>query len=449
MPTVPTAIMTRPWANLSGMQVYSFRISQQVNGGISWDATVPGWFGDPVSLGEATLAGTKTWVLMIGDGKGYTYTSPPLVACTGIRWIYNNSGGQETQLTGTDLTTWKLSQPHQSLPTFRNLMANTIISAIGTAANVSIVAPTLGFSVAEEDIKQSNWWDALNRMAEVDVANWLIDSTGNLMLVPLQWTGENCSPTPESVEYFHDPSKRVTGFTVVKRTSHYNSAAAAVDRSYAFNSVGWKIQQLRAPVVNPTVIDRSTTGACQLIGFWTGNPNDPASQLVKFFSMGVDLTGITFGTPVTATGKPATYMALSVVAGVPPFDQAPVQARVEVSGSSPPNIEGIKLPGLDLSFTQVVGTISGAGARPGPVRNEPLYPSAAWVVARAAGLLYEANKQAQRVQISGPIDCTVRVGGRLTLALPQSVPASRIEKVEHSGTADGFTTSASAYVIPW
>ena len=439
------AISTRPWCSLSGLQVYNFSVANQVNGGVQWSATTPGWVGDPVTVGEATLAGTQTWSMVIGDGRGYVYTSPPLVACTGIRWVYSASGGEETQLTGTDLTTWKLSQPHQSLPTFRNLQANTIIDAISAASGVHIVAPQLNFSVAEEDVKQSNWWDPLNRIAEVAVSNWIIDASGSLRLVPLEWTGETVHPTPESVEYFHDPSKRVTGFVVCKRTSHHQATSEAIDRSYGWNSTGWKIQQLRGPIMNPIVSDRSTGGSCQTVGFWTANPNDPGSELVAFYPMGITITAMSV--PVTAQNKAATYMALSVAAGVPPWDQAPIQARLEVSGSTPPTVEGAIMEGLDLSFTVTVGVISGPGSRPGPVRNESMYPSAQWVTARANGLLYEANKEASKVQISSAIDCSLVVGGRLEMTLPRTVPAARIERVEHSGSAEGFSSSASAYVI--
>lgn len=434
-------IRTKPWARLNGYDLLTWRITQEVNRGIQWSVTLP------AGINPVTVAAPE-YVLEVGDGRGYTYTSPPLVAKTGNEFSYSVDGGDSGMLSGRDKASWTLSQPNQSLATFRNYQASIILATIASTAGVTIDAPLLDFNVAEEDVKQSNWWDPMNRIAEVACCNWIVSAGGVLRLVPIRWTGATVDFLPESVRWYYDESRKITGFTVNKRTSHYQEKVATVDRYYTFDSAGYKILQLRAGVLNPVAIDHSTIGGCSNVGFWTGDPNSEGSQLISFAVMGVVDTTINYPTPTAPTGL-ATWMSLSVSKANPPYDSAPVTARLEVQGSTPPTIPGKDLAGVDLGFTTTVGTIRGDGARPGPVRNESLYPSKAYVDAHAEELLYEANKQANTVQVSGPIDCTVRLGGRLTLAIPTAVPAARIERIEHSGNIDGFTTSMSGFVIPW
>jgi len=437
---------TVPSCFLSGLPVKTWALIQAVNLGWSWEALVPAWVGDPVTLGEATLSGSQVWSMRLLDGRGWSSTSPPLVACTGIDWLYGD--GQElVQLSGTDLTTWKLSQPHQSLPTFRNLYANTVIATIAAAAGVHIVAPQLNFAIAEEDVKQSNWWDPLHRIAEVAVSNWIVDCSGTLRLVPLQWTAEAVYYKPKSVSYRHIPEKRVTGFVINKRTSHY-TADVVPDKPYTWDTPGVKVQQLRVPVVNPQCQDLSTLGSIGSVGFWDEDPSKAGSRLIKFCSLGDNSYGAILTVPVNGTG-PAKYMTLVVYPASPPLDVQPVTAKLRVSGSTPPAVAGLAMPGLDLAFTATVGIIKGQGVRPGPVRNEALYPSKAWVEANANRLLYEANKAASQVDASDAIDCTACLCGRLLMNLPRTVPAARIERIEERGSAEEFSTSLQGFVIPW
>jgi len=434
-------IRTKPWARLNGYDILTWRISQEVNRGISWSATLPAGI-DPVALAA------DEYVLEIGDGRGFSYTSPALVAKTGNEFSYSIEGGESGALSGRDKISWTLSQPNQSLPTFKNYRANAIINTIAATAGIAVDAPLLDFNVAEEDVKQSNWWDPLNRIAEVACCNWIVSSAGILKLVPIKWTGEPVDFLPESCRWAYDESRIITGFTVNKRTSHYQDKVATVDRYYTWDSAGYKFQQLRAGVLNPVAIDKSTIGSCSNVAFWDGNPNDEKSKIVSFQVLGVVDTTIHYP-PATAPSSLATWMSLSVAKAAAPYDTAPVTARLEVQGSTPPVIPGKDLANVDLGFTTTVGTIRGEGARPGAVRNEALYPSKAWVDARATELLYESNKGANTVSASGPIDCRARLGGRLTLTIPTSIPVARIERIEHSGSIEGFSTSINGFVIPW
>ena len=435
-------MIANPSAYLNGMPVTDWSITTNINGGVQWSATIPQYIGSPVGYVN------QIYRLDVMDGRGYSYQSPPLITATGFNYDLDVPGNAEsTLLTGWDLTTWKLSQAHQSLPTFKNFQANSVIQAIATASGVAINAPTLNFYVAEEDVKQSNWWDPLNRIAEVACCNWIIDQAGVLKLVPVRWTGENCNFLPERLQYTYDQSKQITGFTIVKSTSHYQ-AGVLPSRYYDFTTPGFKNQELRVPLTNPIAIDRSTIGAVQLVGFWTADPTSPSSgaQLTAFWvSGGISGTGVGLPTPVG--GLTAKFFTCTVADASGLYAGLPLTAKLEISGSTPKDTAGVGLPGIDLSFTATVGTISGVNARPGPVRNEPLYPSKAYVLAHAADLLYEVNKPFHKVAASGPIDCTACLGAKLLPICEHPIPPSRIESVTHSGSGSSASTSISAFVL--
>lgn len=429
-----------PAANLNGMPVTDWSITCNINGGVQWSATVPYWIGSPLSFTN------QIYRLDIFDGRGYSYQSPPLMTTTGFDYELDvTSSSESTVLTGWDQTTWMLSQPHQSQPTFKNSSAGGVIAAISAASGVRIIAPGIGFSVAEEDLKQTNWWDPLNRIAEVACGNWIIDHSGNLRLVPVRWVSGICYFEPEKLSYICDQSKQVTGFTVVKSTSHYQSNVLP-SRYYSFTSPGYKVQEIRAPITNPIAIDRSTLGGIQLVGFWTADPSSPTSgaQLTAFWSLtGLDSVGL----PTIINGLTARFFTCMVGDATGLFAGLPLTAKLEISGSTPKDVAGIALGGVDLAFTTTVGVVKGVGARPGAVRNEPLYPSKAYVQGLSADLLYEVNKQFRKVTVSGPLDCTAILGAKLMPVCEHSIPASRIESVTHSGNASSATTSISAFVL--
>lgn len=340
---------------------------------------------------------------------------------------------------------WKLTQPNQSLPTFRNLNASAVVATIANSAGVSISAPSLNFQVAEEDVKQSNWWDPLLRIAEVACGNWVVRES-SLILVPFKWTGETINFKPTSAEESINSHKNITGFVVNKRTSHYQSKE--VSRYYSFDSPGYKIVELRAPINSAHAIDRSTIGTCTLIGFWNGHPNQGKSQMIGFQSMG-DGDGAFLSTPIGGPG-PATHMTLSVKEPSDPNLAAMgIAAKVEVAGSTPLTVPGADSLDLDLGFTVTVGTVTGPGARPGAVRNEALYPSAAYVAEKAQELLWEANKGNHTMSFAGYLDCTVRAGCRIRPVVEDTYSDSKAYSVTHSGSSGGLQTQITSYKIPW
>ena len=431
-----------PAAYLNGIDVTDWSITCNINGGVQWSATVPYWIGSPLGFAN------QQYRLDILDGRGYSYQSPPLMTTTAFNYeldLANNS--ESTILSGWDVTTWKLSQSHQSQPTFKNAQAGSVIAAISKASGVSIIAPGLGFSIAEEDIKQSNWWDPLNRIAEVACSNWIIDSSGSLRLVPVRWFSDACYFEPEKLSYIYDQSKQITGFVVVKATSHYQ-AGVLPSRYYDFTSPGFKVQELRVPLTLPIAVDRSTLGGVQLVGFWTADPTSPTSgaQLTAFWPLG-GISGGQVGLPPVVVGLTAKFFTCSVADATGLFAGLPLTAKLEISGSTPSNTAGAGLPGVDLAFTTTVGVVKGLAARPGPVRNEPLYPSKAYVLAHSADLLYEANKQFHKVTASGPIDCSAILGSKFLPICEHAIPASRVESVTHSGNSSSATTSVSAFVL--
>lgn len=425
-------IRSKPWANIAGQQLRNFSITEQLNGAVTWSAELSGRYDD-----------TFTGVLTIGDGLGYVYTSPPLVAKTGARY---SSVTKSTVLSGLDLWSWMLSQPNQSLPTFRNTTAQVIVKAISTASGVPIEATDLNFNIAEEDIKQSNWFDPVLRYCEVACKNTIIKPQG-IVAVPFRWTAETIDfRVSDTCEENINSARDITGFVVNKRTSQYQEAE--VSRYYTFDSPGYKVVALRAPVELARAVDRSTLGACTLIGFWNGPPNVGTSKLLGFQSMG-DADGAYLTTPIGGTG-PATHMTLSVKEPSDPNLAAlGIAAKVEVLGSTPKTVPGADQIDLDLGFTATVGVITGPNARPGPVRNEPLYPSASWVTAHEQELLWEANKGNHSMNFGGSVDCGVRLGCRVRPLVEDTYPDSKIYTFTHSGDRSGFRTRIGSYKIPW
>lgn len=426
------ATQRRPvWVTLNGLPIRSASITEQINGPTSWTAEISGRYDD-------SFAG----VIRAYDGD-FVYTSPTLKACTGARY---SSVTKTTTLSGLDLVSWKLSQPNQSLPTTRNSTLFGLISLIQSATGISIQKPTINLPVAEEDLKQENWWAALLRYAEVSCCNLLIRED-SIVFAPFQWTGERIGfrPTTQCEENINS-SKNVTGFVINKRTSHHQ--AKSVDRYYSFDSRGYKVVELRAPVDLPVGKDVSTLGSCTLVGFWAGHPNNVGSRMIAFQSMG-DADGAFLTTPIIGPG-PATHMTLSVKEPIDANLQAlGIAAKIEVSGSTPQTVPGAEQPDLDLGFTYTVGTVTGPNARPGPVRNEPLYPSAAYCALHSNELLWEANKNNHQQFYTGAFDGTVRAGCRIYPIVEDFYPDGKAYSVTHNFGSPIFTTSISCHKIQW
>lgn len=429
-------IVTRPCVRLNGSAVMSGYLVQEINRGWAWQATVAGYLGRPDQIAQAQ------YLLQILDGRGGGRTSPLLHA--GIdATVKIGPGGITTTIGGSDITTWKLSQPGQSLPTFRKCSANYVLQTIASHTGIQIVAPDLGYQLHEEDVKQSNWWDVLARIAEVGLCNIVIDAGGSVRLVPYDLTTQKVRFAATEIQFGHKADQAITGFVVSKKSPHYQ-ASKPDDRKYTFDSIGHKVQQLRSPISYPVPYEKSDNGRIYSVGFWDDDPGKPSSKLITFFGLGAT-DGAFLNVPINGR-NPAKYMTLDVYPPAPPYDSQPILARVEVSGSTPEDEQAPS--GVDLGFTQVVGTVTGSNARPGAVREEPLYPSAQWVVSHSSALMAEANKGAYPFTASGSIDCRAVVCGRLECPLDSDIiaelPSGRIERIEDKFDASGFTTSIQA-----
>lgn len=426
-------IVSTPTIRLNGQPVKEFSLVQEINRGWTWKATLPGIAGDPESIAGAI------WIAQCSDGRGWSRTSPPLRASLDVE-ISIGPDGIYTALQGSCHTSWLLGQPLQSLPTFRRTTANAILEQISAASGVPVVAPDLGIPVWDEDLKLTNWWDPLARIAEIACCSIIVDQVGHVRLIPCDQVGEECRFKCSSLKYSYKADQRVTGFVVSKKTAHH-STTTPDDRIYVFDSIGHKVQQLRSPISYPVPFDRSSNGACYSIGFWDKDPGGPGAGLLNYFDMGI---GGAFLTVPFSGINPARYMTLDVYPPTPPYDSQPILAKVYISGSTLP--EDTPTEGLDLGFTVVVGSVAGPGARPGDVRAEPLYPSAAWVTARADRLLWEANKGSIPVQAEGPIDCSAVLAGKLVPDIDVSIatiPAARIERIEERWTLEGVYSQIS------
>lgn len=431
-------IVGQPCVRLNGGPVVGGYLVQEVNRGWAWSCTVAGYLGNPKAIAQSQ------YVIQILDGIGAGRTSPPLHAGIEAK-VRLGPDGLKTTIGGSDLTTWRLSQPQQSLPTFRKCSANYVLQTIANQSGIEIVAPDLGFNLHDEDVKQSNWWDPIARVAEVGLCNIVIDEGGKVRLVPYDLKVGTTTFRPTELEWGYKDDQAITGFVVSKKSPHYQSNKPD-DRKYTFDSVGHKVQQLRQPISYPVPYDRSDNGRCYSVGFWDGDPGTPYSKLIQYWSLGAT-DGAFLNVPITGK-NPARYMTLDVYPPAPPYDSQPILARVEVSGSTPDE-EQAPLD-VDLGFNQTVGVISGVGARPGEVREEPLYPSAAWVVSHADDLLAEANKAAHPFTVVGAMNCRAVICSELVAAFDSGLvpaedqPRGRIERIEDKFDSSGFTTSISA-----
>lgn len=431
-------IVSQPCVRLNGGPIVSGSLIQEVNRGWAWTAKVPGCLGKPKQIAA------QTYVIQILDGLGSGRTSPPLRAGIEAK-IEFGSDGLYTTIGGSDQTTWKLSQPGQSLPTFRRVTANYVLEVIANHVGIPIIAPDLGFSINEEDVKQSNWWDPIARIAETGLCNIVIDDGGSVRLVPYDLKVGTTTFAASKIEWGYKEDQAVTGFVVSKKSPHYQTNKPE-DRRYTFDSIGHKVQQLRQPVNYPIPFDKSDNGRCYSVGFWDDDPGTPKAKLIQYWSLGAT-DGAFLSVPIQGQ-NPARFMTLDVYPPAPPYDQQPILARVEVGGSNP---EQEQTPlGVDLAFTVTVGTVSGPSARPGDVREEPLYPSASWVVSREDALLAEANKSAYPFSVSGGINCRMALCSELRVSIDDDLvpsddcPKGRIERIEDKFDASGFQTSIQA-----
>lgn len=402
--------------------VESWQCSQEVNGAWQWQASLP--YDRAIDFAEGQL-----FQIHSQDANRNPLNCPPLVANSPRSRRKDVGSGWTTRLAGTDAASWRMTLPGQSWPTFQKVSVASIIAAIASRAGVSILGGP-AWMVFEEDIKQSDLWAALLRIAEVEAANLVIDPSGNIRFVPVGWASSECEFFAESVEELRDPSRRVTSIKFAKRLA----AAAAGEQSYQFDSVGWRVVQLKNELVDPGCADASASGKCVLVSFWEGDPGGLGARLVNFFDLGGGSVGDIVGFP--SRGR-ATHMSLSVMPAQPPLDQFPIDATLLVQGTPPEQVP----PGIDLAFETTIGTTD----RPATsVRTESLYPSKAHVLGKASAYLVEANKSARQIEARGPVQYGAEVGQ--TMAFYEFPPA-RIERVEHMVSTQQTGTTLRGYVL--
>lgn len=315
-----------------------------------------------------------------------------------------------------DSTSVKLSSGTESYNTFSNTSFSAIAAAVGARHGVSIVGVP-GDPVWKEDLKQTDGWAPLQRMAAAAGMEILVSESGVVEFVPLD-AGGSSAFDPQEIDESYSPHDQF-GKLFVQKQSGLGTYGGP--QYYDFEESGYKTGALSSPLNAPAAADQSAQGSVGWVGFWDGPPNG-SGRLISLHSMnGESADALTV--PLNGV-QPATHYSCNVYPSK--VNQTlPVEARLRVVGSSPVTIPA----GIDPAFSVVLVSNNGATRGFTSTWNEPLLPSKAYVQAKAAAYFAALNRGTDIQTARGPLDHTVR----LRQAWGWDGFSGRIVAIRHSG----------------
>lgn len=391
---------------LEGHQPSSFSISHTLN--LGWSATLD----FPYLLDHTGIAADATATITWSDEQDtpISMSTPPMILRT--RGRKASLGGLGTRIELIDLTSHKLSSGSESFDTFENTTSTAIVAAIATRFGVSISGAT-AFDIWKEDIKLSNGWVPLQRIAVVAGQQLVVTDTGAVQFVDNDWTVPGALLADDEEE--SDTPGEMFGKIFVSKNLGMGTAIGPW--YFDFDEGGYPSTvldpQISAAVPNDVTLGGN--GSITMVGFW-----DAEDKLIELHSLGgTDI-------PIEYSGLPedGTWPAVRFTCLVTPDpDTGVVEARLQISGTPPDPVPA----GIDPAFAQTYGTGRGLTS---PFQ-ESLIPSEAWADDHWEDWLRELNRGKRTLKVTGPMDCSVGVGVVHVSSLLSL--SGRAEKVTWSG----------------
>lgn len=329
------ATLTGPYGPIDHAD--TLKVNWSVDRGWTWSCTPKG----AVPIRHARDA---VYSITMHDGYGNTLTTPDLVALPRTkRWSKNISQPNLCTLSGVDLTTFKMGKRSQSFPSFRATTSTTLMGTLATRAGIT-VSGLPSWYIGEEEVKGETLASAIQRLQKTVAYDAVIGTDGSITLSAWEDLGTDLDFPIANIEERYDPSQVFTGVRLGKRSSRPNGAT----QRYEYDHADSYTQALSTPLTGPGVAAGNDLGGevIMAVAFFDGDPSNPASGLVDFFSF----TG-PWGTPsvppysTSATGIATHFVIETYNIGAP----YPVKALLVVTGT--PYDSGDPPPaGVDLAF---------------------------------------------------------------------------------------------------
>ena len=411
-------------SSLGVFKLDNVSITETVNAGCTWTATVIGHTLDPMSVPEGT-----SFRIRIKDGSD-VYTSPPLVIESPSK--STTLSGKFGVLSGIDRTTWLLSRDDLSFDTFVNQTSKRIIDVCAAVQSVSVFGVE-SFPISEEDVKNSKILDVITRLLEFSAQGYFIRKDGAVQAFPITYKG----PVNLDLRYeeFHESisySNRVDSLKIEKTAR----ISGGEEVCFRFDSVGFKTVQLPVPLYKCTPVDRSAYGYSSLITTFNGGTQGKVTGIWPFMDNVIVNTG-----PQDFT-LPSTHATIVVNEPHLILGDAPIDVKVCFSGTPvDPSIPNEPIQ-IQAAFRRQIGS----GSRPATnIWTDTNFPNPKWIVDHALGYMIEKNKGYHPIAGSGPMNLTPALLQQFT---SPGHSTGIIQTFTHSFSAKGNSakTSVSGYV---
>lgn len=399
-------------------------ITETVNGGVNWSASLIDHIIDPLSVTEGLDLTIR--IRTLSD----EYISPPLICEAPTK--NTNLSGKFGALSGIDKTTWLMSRDDLSFDTFINQTSRYIIDQCAGTVSVSVFGVE-SFPMSEEDVKNSKILDVLTRLLEISAQNYRIRRDGAILCFPVTYLG----PVNESLRYtdFNETISHAARVDSIKieKTSRI---AGGEEICFRFDSQGFKTVQLPSPLYRATPIDRSSYGYISLVTTFNGDLNGPVTGL---FPLRDDVI-VTPG-PIDYS-LPSTHASLVVMPPLTLIGNTLIDAKVCFVGNpADPNIPNNPIP-IQPAFRRKIGSGTRPSAR---IWTDTIHPNPQWLQDHSLGYMIEANKGYHTIAGDGPLNLTVDLVQAFT---SPGHSTGKIMTFTHSvnSKSNTATTSVSGYV---
>ncbi len=411
----PSVSLSGPFSSYPRPRV---EIVNDINAG--WTGTLTFPFHVGIDFGEL-----ETSVVTLNDGRGNSLTTPPMISR--VRTLRDGVQGDWSMIQLIDQTSYRLSTGVLNFPTFLDGPVSQIVSAVGSACDVTITgSPT--FPLWKEDVKQGDGWTVLRRIAAVDGKQLIVNTNGSLSFIDENYSAggsHNFTPINSSREWH--PADRFGKLFVSKALG---TGSASPIQYYDFDEDDLDSQPVEVNMdsplsfVNPLHV--RSLGGFKWIAFW-----DAADNLISIHFFGDDTQSM----PAATGSWPAVKFTGELAPARIDDTTLATDVRICLLGVLPDPLPS----NIDAAFAKEYG--SGRGW-PHPFQ-ENLVPSESFAAATWAKWLAEINRGTHTLSSTGLLDCGIRIGHSFS----RFGKTGRVERIKWIlGTSGAPTTEIKAEV---
>ena len=441
------ATIEHPYAKLDGGPVIECSFENTVNAGVNWSAKV---------LGVNDISGsTPTTHTLEIEGL----SCPPLVSTDSETSSFGGYG--TTTYSGTDQTSYLLSQDGISLPTMHHKTGSEIINAIAAAAGITVIVggAVSGMKVEDYDVQGGVVGEHIVRLLRDAACNYRITSGGMEIFdaIPTSGAGAVGEIVPSTTSRKRALAQLYTQVWCRKQSKGKNVVTFPVTKS------GMGGGDLGTGLLSSSLsvsVAPGYAGGLAYVAFYTEAGGNGwlcgyRAMMPEFVPGGASFAGVSalIG-PVTGV-----EVAKSCVFSIrPPGFGGSTNLTVIVRGQLPGNSNDydssftVTLPACTVVTDDVTGivTVTNSGDTAGRKRKliveSPCWPKKEWIEYNQipSKLLAEANKGTDTVSAQVKWGTPITVGEIYTIG---DLPPARYDSVSYQCSESGFSQKATGWVI--